>query len=213
MKKRHLSSDELQKLMQWFREMSARPVGTDDWVMGLMIELELRSGMRTDELVGITPRDLDAKNLCVHLTKPSKESETRSCPIPQDLMSRLLVFVEASGIKHNEPLASVLTPVATRKQRAKYFRDRWARIRFKVFGSGFYLGLHAMRHTYAGIIYQASGTNPMIVMRALGHKSLTSTQRYLEQGSDEELKRLIGNSVLGPSKSAARSGRSKPAEE
>jgi len=145
----------------------------------LMLELMARGGMRINEVLKLTPRDVDDRKLILHNPKSGKEVEV--VYIPQKVADRLKEYIRIKQI--------------TSEQRIFPITYSAARVIVKQAGRvvGIDIKTHDLRR-HAATYASRSGTPIEIVSKViLRHANLSTTQRYLGKVSDTEAVRWIEN--------------------
>jgi integrase len=174
MKKRNLNETEQNQLVE---HLQSSTLNHSDIVALLFV-----SGIRTHELLSLKVRDLDFTAQTLTLWDGAKGSTGRVLGLPLWYISRARGKVLESGLSGDERLLEALGYRGEKWNDATVkaiLRRSWQRIKAKVWGRGaLKLGLHALRHTFAVNLYKATNDHFM-VQNALGHKSFSSTQRYL----------------------------------
>jgi integrase/recombinase XerC len=134
-----------------------------------IMELLYGSGLRSSELLGLTPRDLDLPNLQVKVK--GKGGKERIVPLTRAsaaVLKRLLTGREDEGSvflgKNGKQL--------TRRQLQRIVK---ARIRLSDYGGK--ASPHALRHSFATHLLDR-GADLKAVKELLGHASLSTTQIY-----------------------------------
>ena len=145
----------------------------------LMLELMARGGMRINEVLKLTPRDVDDRKLILHNPKSGKEVEV--VYIPQKVADRLKEYIRIKQI--------------TSEQRI--FPITYSAARVIVKQAGRVVGIDVKTHDlrrHAATYASRSGTPIEIVSKViLRHANLSTTQRYLGKVSDTEAVRWIEN--------------------
>jgi len=149
----------------------------DDPRDAAMIEILLQTGLRVSELVSLTLDDVtwSEPDTVAHITvRQAKGKKDRLVPLnsrAEKALKRWLkvrpeaeyphVFLSKRGKKP-------LYPADVRAMLHKYYAKAGIR------GAS----VHTLRHTFC-THHAAKGTNLVVIQRAAGHASLTTTQRYL----------------------------------
>lgn len=173
MKKSHLNEAEVASLIDYLESNKDRH--------SMIIELLLRTGLRGHELWDIRINNLDFKNGTLTLWSAAKGSDGRRLGLPIHFCSRAHGKVVKSGLGAEAKLVEALGyhseggNVETFKS---ILRRDWIVIRKRVFGAGFKLSLHALRHTFC-VHHHKAGQDPRLTQMAMGHKSFQSTEKYL----------------------------------
>jgi integrase len=176
MKKQNLSEREVQNLFEY---LGSRPEHH-----GMIIELLLLTGVRTHEVWNLQLEDLDLVNGVLTLWDAAKDSEGRQWQLPIAYVSRVRGKVKSLGVVPGCRLVEALG-YTTKHGEVETFkavlRRAWGVVRKRVFGGNFRVGLHGLRHTFCESYYVKSGYDVRSTQRAMGHKSLSSTERYLNR--------------------------------
>jgi len=138
----------------------------------VMIELLLRTGMRSSEMLLLRPMDLylETESIQVATIKGGKD---REIPIPQVLFKKVKSM--ATG-ERDQPIF----PIAQRTLQGIWYEIRPVRKK-----------LHSLRHTYAYNLYKRH-KDLLLCKRALGHRSINSTMVYQEEYYQQaDLNRLL----------------------
>lgn len=163
----------------------------------LLIELMLNSGMRTEEVYRLKFSDLNEHNGTVEITG-AKKSENRVMPISPELIRKIKAFIPEGVINQKDPIHYMITSgnsLAFKRSLQRY----WERLRAHLWKGAVTCGLHGLRHTKALQIFESARGDPMavkIVKVALGHKSLSSTDKYLTFFERESYVHHFGKSFL-----------------
>lgn len=163
----------------------------------LLIELLARTGMRTEELTRLRAKDFvsswshDAKYAAVFI-HGAKNSRSDYMPLPTVFYERLKQGL-LGRLEPNDLVFSLFTKNPESIHVKLNIRRYWYMVRSKVFGERLKeYGVHSLRHTFALKIYKESQFNLIHVQKALRHKALSSTVRYLDYVQNKE----IGQHVL-----------------
>ncbi len=141
----------------------------------LMVMLLYATGIRREELAGITLPDIDHRQQMI--TVKGKGNKVRVVPLGQnthaDLMGYLPVrdsYLTVKGVATDRLLLNRLgQPLSVRSI------DR--RVRKYGLARGMDLTPHALRHSFATHLLE-NGADMMLIKEILGHASLSTTQKY-----------------------------------
>lgn len=191
---KYLTKLELNKLktgLSKIRESEFTPIRLRR--IALIIELLMRSGLRTEELCTLQVKDLDVGNSTLHV-KTAKGGSNRTIPLNEKFAHHLAVEILDQSLRANDYVIQIawltFTP-STAKNFKRYLQDEWAKLRFKILGSGYdHITLHSLRHTFAIRLIEET-KDVFKVQKALGHKSLTSTQVYMSAMYEKDMKEDI----------------------
>lgn len=136
----------------------------------LMIELALRTGARAQEILNLTPGDLNDHDESVFF-RGLKGSNDRELPVKSKLYARLRALPTSEDR---------LFPISYHRLWQVWELYRPIPKKF-----------HALRHTFAIRLYRKT-KDIRLVQVALGHRNITNTMIYAEYVySQQELKKLI----------------------
>jgi integrase len=170
----------------------------------LLVLLGLRTGFRISELLSLNIGDVwdghtVVREISVSRARlkggrgPKRASiRSRSVPISEEVRESLRQYlgmrVVQSPLEASEPL--LCSSRRLRLSRWQANRVIHEAARKAGLSSQQRLGTHSLRKTFARRIYQSSGKDLMLTRAALGHSSVSITQRYLETDAGE-LNRII----------------------
>ena len=145
----------------------------------LMMELMARGGMRVNEVLKLTPRDIEDRKLLLRNPKSGKEVEV--VYIPQKIADRLKEYIRTKSIESDHQI----------------FPITYSGARLMVKKAGKVVGINLRTHDlrrHAATYASRAGTPLEIVSKViLRHANLSTTQRYLGKVSDTEAVRWIEN--------------------
>ena len=141
----------------------------------LMLRVLWRTGVRVNELLTITPRDIEPQNSVVNVTK-AKGGKQRRVHLDAETVRMLSEYVSSQQLPDDRP---VFAP-----------KQRQVRNIVKRYGSviGKDVHPHTFRHSYA-IHCVRNGWDIRRLQQVLGHSSLNVTAVYL-QFNDQDIKEL-----------------------
>lgn len=191
--RRPLTHDEEVRLLHVARSLPTRDrlLVTAQWQTGLRISstlsLTVSSVLRNgavSEMLGVTPRHLKGRR-----------GTTRWIPIMPEL--RQAIVAHLCHLRQHHELTLDLPLFLSRKSNpngtARPLSRESAR---RILSLGFAaagieddgrLGSHSLRKAWARSVYENSGNDLMVLKSALGHRDVTTTQRYLEPDEDRVL--------------------------
>jgi integrase/recombinase XerD len=139
----------------------------------LLLRFMWRTGVRVSEVINVTPRDIEFKNVVVNIRK-AKGGRQRRVPLDEETLKMVSDYVLAQNIPEDRPIFPI--------QRNRVFNI------VKKYGNmtGIRIHPHTLRHSFA-IHLVRSGTDLRRVQLMLGHTSLSITQIYL-QFNDNDLR-------------------------
>jgi integrase len=187
--KKQLSADEISS---WFGKAFELAAAGESGAVAAMLTFALT--LRASEVVALKVRDLDVKGTVLWVEKSKTEAGRRRNTIPEEIQPYLIAL--AKGRAGDELLFG------------KHWRD-WPREWVQKICRGAKVPVitaHGMRGTHSTLAEEA-GITGVLLMRAMGHRSITTTHRHYAQADAVAAgaqKRVFG--VL-------RGGRSTPSEE
>jgi site-specific recombinase XerD len=183
---RALTGDELRRLEAALDaampvlERKARRVRARD---RLLVLLMLYAGLRRAEAAGILWKDidLDAQTLTVR-REVAKGGRPRAIPLHERLIRELSAIVprERRGAVAGHKLTGKQQGRALSHKSVGHIFERWLADEW-----GLEISAHQLRHTFATQLLRA-GADLVTIQRLLGHKSLATTQRYLQVEDDQK---------------------------
>lgn len=151
----------------------------------LIVETLFKTGMRASELLSVQKRHISPGEKSKITVKNSKtEHGIRDVLIPRDLASRLLVYAENNDRKEYDEIFDMTT------RNLHYLIRKWGK---KLINKDIHP--HTLRHSFA--VHFLNKTNNLIkLQRLMGHKNLSSTEKYLrytiEDTREEYTEAFIG---------------------
>ena len=149
----------------------------DDVRDAAMIELLLQTGLRVSELVGLGIADIvrsETDTVAYLYVRQGKGKKDRRVPLNSTAEKVLERWrkarpkVEYPNVFLSKRSKKPLYPADVRLMLHKYYRKA------AIKGAS----VHTLRHTFC-THHAAKGTNLIVIQRAAGHASLTTTERYL----------------------------------
>lgn len=173
---RVLSTKEIKQLLKTLSCIN------EDWKK-LIIKIALYCGMRRGEILALETQDIDFDMKAIRLTW-TKTDDPRDIPIPDELFDELKQLVN----KRKQEKIKWLFPSPTNKNQhiediRKFFRTLIKKAGIKNFR------FNDLRHTAATTML-ASTNDLRSVQLILGHKSINTTQRYLNPEMDDMRKSI-----------------------
>ena len=141
----------------------------------LMLRVLWRTGVRVNELLTITPRDIEPDNNVINVTK-AKGGKQRMVHLDAETIKMLAEYVSAQQLPDDRPIFTL--------------KQRQVRNIVKRYGSviGKDAHPHTFRHSYA-IHCVRNGWDIRRLQQVLGHSSLNTTAVYLKF-NDRDIKEL-----------------------
>ena len=133
----------------------------------LLIQLDVKTGLRRAELANLEARDVHADFIMV---KNGKGGKDRVIPLSSSIAQKLSIFVK--GMKPNEKVFKLKAPCISMK--IKYFARKAGLEDFHA---------HSIRHKFATDLLER-GADLKVVQELLGHENLSTTQVYLAVTSE-----------------------------
>jgi integrase len=148
--------------------------------MNLILELIIRTGCRQIEAVNL-PVDAINPNKGALLILAAKGSRDHIAPVKKKFATELKdtfgnhsTIYEFFGIRKDQPDFE-----RRRKSLLRALARHWELVRMKVLGHEVKLTLHGLRATAALVVYKVLNYDVVAVQEFLGHKSISSTMRYI----------------------------------
>ena len=172
-----LSSEETKRLRKICQEaaLAARAKGMQAPVRDyLIIELALSTGLRVSELANLRIENLHLKRgQNTLLVQNGKGNRDRVVAFSSRLKGQILEYLEYrshhSAYLFPSERGERMTPSAIQKVFKRHAKRAGLPPRYSI---------HSLRHTYATILYKASGYNLRLVQQQLGHSSPNTTAVY-----------------------------------
>jgi len=141
----------------------------------LMLRVLWRTGVRVNELLTITPRDVERNNNVINVTK-AKGGKQRRVHLDPETIKMLSEYVSTQQLPDDRPVFAL--------------KQRQVRNIVKRYGSviGKDVHPHTFRHSYA-IYCVRNGWDIRRLQQILGHSSLNTTAIYL-RFNDRDIKEL-----------------------
>lgn len=145
-------------------------------------------GLRLSEALALTVNDIDADAMLIHV-RHGKGATDRTVPLPHHTLSLLRRY----RLTHKHP--SMIFPAVDHMNRASV-QGAFQRARKAAGVTSPHVSVHTLRHSYATHLLEA-GLNIRFIQRALGHRSLETTVKYLHltRKGQEDAYRII-NTVM-----------------
>jgi len=185
---RFLATEEFAELFKALREAEAE--GSVSPPHGMIIRLLAFTGARKSEIMGLQWSEVDLPRNAIVLAESRSKTGAKRIPLPPQAIE-LLKNRPRQGDYVFPPLRSAKTGHTMGLQKT------WERVRTRAKLDDGYL--HDLRHSFASMAV-ASGESLYVVQRALGHKNITTTQRYAHL-RDDPLLQMVGR-VAGAIESA-----------
>ena len=174
---KYLTSDEVKKLKTVCQNAAiiAKSKGNQIPVRDrLIIETALGTGLRVSELANLKIEDIHLKKGQSSLVvRDGKGGRNRVVAFNHFLKSEILKYLEYRNSDSPYLFYSERGEKMTRYGISKVFKKM-----SKKAGLPTHYSIHSLRHTYATILYKASGYNLRLVQKQLGHSSITTTTAY-----------------------------------
>ena len=172
-KTKFLSSQEYERLATTLDKFELK-----DFRNVALIYAMMHTGARPSELLAVTTGDLNEEGKSVFI-RGLKGSRDREIPLPPKVFARL-IQVAAQNYVLNGCKDERVFPIALRTLQGIWHQYRPSK-----------KGIKSLRHTFAIRLYQKT-KDVRLVQMALGHKSMSNTQVYVEYlYSLEEMKRIL----------------------
>ncbi len=153
-----------------------------------IVHLALATGLRVMEIVALNCGDLSLNNLISSVyVRKGKARRQRRVYFIGSLKKHCEEFLKwkqsiDEPIEPNQPL---LLSSKTKTYMSRRAVQRCFKRCARVSGLPQHYSIHSLRHTYACLLYEASGNNLRLVQKQLGHRKITTTQVYADVMSPE----------------------------
>ena len=190
MRAKAFTGPQISLIKEQYKDASiTRPI----WCLfGLLFE----GGLRPSEVLKIRLEDVTTKDKTVYLAYPSKNSDLRLISISKPLTALLRALIDSESDQSQTISSLILGPLTGGSMKNK-LEMLFTRFKNKVLGFDKQLTLYSFRHTYGSRLYRKT-LDPMFVKQAMGHKSLASTQYYIEKLKSKDVADKVAD-ILGGS--------------
>lgn len=194
-----LTEADIDRLLHWLRTDTTHQRSTyqqhRDYLIG---SLMADAGLRVSEVVQLHPNQLLQPNTdpanprtltnqslrTIHIpAHDSKTNHARTIPLTERIMMAIMIYFQHFAPTFSLPTKTYAFPSGSHN---KHLSTRHIqRIITRAGNAALHrpVNPHLLRHTFATRIVRASNTST--AQQLLGHKSLTSTQRYLHPNADD----------------------------
>lgn len=179
-----MTQDQVRELKDYCRRRAdragdGRTQPVRDWAI---LHVALDTGLRVSEICALEMRDviLDGGHPSL-IVRDGKGGKKRGVKLGTALRDHLAAFVRwksdvAQSLAPTAPLfVSSRGAALTRTAVYRVFRSCADAV-----GIPTRFSIHSCRHTYASMLYRASGYNLRLVQKQLGHRSIQTTQIYAD---------------------------------
>jgi site-specific recombinase XerD len=146
------------------------------------VEILIRTGIRQDELVRLEASSFDLANRLIKV-KAAKGSLDRAVPIAEECLGRVRALVLQLG---GRSLGQLLSSSRSKDTQTRQVRRIFERVQREALGEKAF-SAHATRHSWALKIYLGTGKDLLKTQKAMGHKNINSTVRYVQYLQMQEL--------------------------
>ncbi|MCQ9333458.1 site-specific integrase [Corynebacterium phoceense] len=147
----------------------------------LILLIAARLGLRASEIAQLHTRDFEQTGSSwASLTIHGKGGRQRLLPVPPELMAAIKRQQPDDGWIFIGNDSGHLSARWIGKLAARALPGSWT--------------LHTLRHRFATVAYNAGGRDLLAVQKALGHESITTTQRYTQTALN--LEALVSKTTL-----------------
>jgi site-specific recombinase XerD len=182
------SPEQVQKLL------ALKPKGINQSRVYVATCLMLDTGLRLDETLGLTRRDVDFDNLVVKVT--GKGNKQRLVPISNEM--RRVLYRHSLKVRGQLLFGTRNDTKVTNRNLQRDFKGLCTRLKI----DGLRCSPHTLRHTFA-VSYLRAGGNLFYLSRILGHTSVKTTERYLQSVRVQDLQAVHDRlSPLAPVRTA-----------
>jgi len=144
-----------------------------------IVTLLYRTGMRSNELVLADAADLYPLKDAGYVRVEHPKNDARGAPHREVGLDPKAWGIIGEWMKLRSDVLPLFHTRSGKRITNSYMRQVVPRLAKRA-GLGRRVHPHALRHTFARELYEDSGHDIVLVMQALGHKSLATTQTYLQ---------------------------------
>lgn len=185
MKRKHFTAFEMTTFYRYFDQSPLDPVN-------ISLEILALTGMRPCEYVWLRFNDVSIRNKTIEVI-PAKGSNPRSAPISMGLAQRIEEVRLAHKLDVNDRISDLVSGAVMDRVRLQVLERRFNLIKAWHWRADWQKlpCLYGFRHTVALKVLESS-SNIYLAKLALGHKSVTSTERYLTGFDYRKLEAILG---------------------
>jgi integrase/recombinase XerD len=169
------TEEQIKRIIAW------KPIGRNQTRVCALALAALDTGLRINELLGLTRSDIDFDNLTLRVIGKGNKHRL----VPMSLELRKILFRYASKHEHTVVFCTKycgkLTPLNVLRD-FKLVCNKLGITRVKC-------SFHTLRHSFA-VGYLRRGGNLEFLRRILGHSSIVTTQKYLRSLGVEDLQKV-----------------------
>jgi len=176
---KYLSENEVKRLVRTCQDAAQLAKTKGNWIAvrdWMVIDLALHTGLRVAELSNLTVADVHLeygeKSLTVRNGKGNKD---RVVKFGSDVKRHLKEYLASRP--SNSPY---VFPSSRQDRMSRSAIQKMVKKWMQEAGLPGHYSVHSLRHTYATRLYKASGHNPRLVQKQLGHASVQTTQVYAD---------------------------------
>lgn len=191
-KRRVIHQHEEEKILDYFEKIRNKHPKAS-----LVFCLLRYTGIRWNELRGLTFADLDFKDLCIHIRggeSNTKNDTTRTVymtDVLKDILLRDLDLSFHSSKDKSEYLIESTDSISKQREFGRLFQKAKAHVGITCDN----LVVYSLRHTFATNLAD-KGVSPFIIKDVMGHKNIKTTERYVHMGRDygDTIRRALNSS-------------------
>lgn len=184
----HLQKIEIKQVIAYIKAENENTKLRDLCIMSML----LTYGVRAQCLMNVNVEDVDLKNNVITFTDKGDKTFSRS--INPELHSYLERYLaERNADLQRKKLESPALFISTGNSRMTYTTLRRI-VNYYTSRIGHKLSPHAMRKSYASIVYKASGSDIRYTQKMLNHSNINTTTRYINEVNEEQDRKV--SSVL-----------------
>lgn len=154
----------------------------------LIMNLFIYTGIRKGELLALKIQDINFEERKLFISgKTSKSKKNRSIPLHPLLIIQLKSYLETRKLRYsttNQLIISIRQDSPLTQYGLKHWVSRYKKL------SGVRFHVHQMRHTFACSLAKVNA-DISIIMKALGHSNIYTTQQYLRSINSEHARSYI----------------------
>jgi integrase len=167
------------------REKLLMLIANANKTLGLKLTVSMKTGLRPIELCRLKVKDIDTNNKAI-MPITAKHGKPRSIKIPSDLLTRLQEHIIRNNLQSNDTIFK-----GNADQYGKDFRIMRNKLARKLNDSTIHqIRLYDFRH-YFGSYTLRETNNTYFTMTQMGHRHLTTTERYLHLLADDDPEYIV----------------------
>ena len=149
-----------------------------DDICAIFLDVLASTGCRVDELMRIQRSSINNTERTITIERGSKGSQSRTRRLNAKLLSNLNAMLDREKIGPHDLIRDTISKASINCAKV-VLRHYFAKLKALMMPGEKCPGLHGFRHNKALQVYEST-KNIYMVKTALGHKSVASTEHYME---------------------------------